>query len=855
MMIDKKKAIKLVCSTCVSSMIIGTSIMGAIAAADLSEYPSQFIADGKFQGLIVVGEMAASSDVVGAIDIATSLQYDAKKTTVLGSNDNVVTTIHSGDAAKVESGIDMLEINETIGDVKAIFTGDDLDALASGSVSNALGATNYNQYLNFKSVTTNFPGRVIYSENENEDVGDYLYFADGTTIFEYELQFEEGFESDVVTGHMVDIEDESLVILGKKFNVVSTSLSGLEVKMTLLGGEVTDTLSESETKTYTINGNDYEVNVLIVSDNNNEVKFVVNGEVTDKLSEGSTDTLSDGTMLGVRDIMPNEGTEEEGGDIVEFYLGASKLELTDTNYESNTWYNGVEVNDESIEDASIIIDMTNITTTKKEINSIKYRLHADSKMGDVFIEAGHGIKEYLDEPEGMLNADWDIMYDGLSEPIKLPMQIISNGDDSYDLLFPTQGHEMYKIPFIDNSNDDDHGFKYGDNDNDLQFIEAPSLSTDYVNSGFWITEDDYFILGDSGNLISTITKVLRYDSIDTSNREIQFTDLAGGQFEVTYGTDTLTQDTNTATGILNTAGRSYTVWVSNITGNPIAIDLDHSSSIDGGEATIVTPGILFDLGGYSNASFSGDNMELVEDSIITTFLIPSFAFDESTHPTEYVFVNLTESGTNQVDLSIVSAMSNIEMHTLDDLDLERGMTEFGVLYEKTDSSSPTDADDLALTLVLNQLEAQVFVTFGDSITTTETAIPGSPIGSEMIERIDIGAAVLDKEVKDLWAQNLIIIGGPCANLVAQEVMGVTLEKCAEDFESGKAKVRLFENKGKVALLVAGYSAMDTRSATQVISDYDKYTEELAGQEVIISAEDPTDIKISQPIEKSSQEGY
>ena len=58
--------------------------LSAVMAVDLANYPEMFLVDvsGKLylNALIVVGNNAAASDVIGAIDIATSLNYYTKST-------------------------------------------------------------------------------------------------------------------------------------------------------------------------------------------------------------------------------------------------------------------------------------------------------------------------------------------------------------------------------------------------------------------------------------------------------------------------------------------------------------------------------------------------------------------------------------------------------------------------------------------------------------------------------------------------------------------------------------------------------------------------------------------------------
>ena len=71
---EVKKTIKKVLALATGISMVGTTLLGAMAAS-LSEYPSPFVKNGMFDALIVVGEKAAAEDVVGSIDIAQSLQY------------------------------------------------------------------------------------------------------------------------------------------------------------------------------------------------------------------------------------------------------------------------------------------------------------------------------------------------------------------------------------------------------------------------------------------------------------------------------------------------------------------------------------------------------------------------------------------------------------------------------------------------------------------------------------------------------------------------------------------------------------------------------------------------------------
>src|SRR3989338_2121181 len=73
-----KKTIRKIAALSTGALMLGTTLSGAMAA-DLAQYPSQFIKDGKFAGVLVVGDKAAAEDVIGVSDIAVSLQFAATK--------------------------------------------------------------------------------------------------------------------------------------------------------------------------------------------------------------------------------------------------------------------------------------------------------------------------------------------------------------------------------------------------------------------------------------------------------------------------------------------------------------------------------------------------------------------------------------------------------------------------------------------------------------------------------------------------------------------------------------------------------------------------------------------------------
>lgn len=114
----------------------------------------------------------------------------------------------------------------------------------------------------------------------------------------------------------------------------------------------------------------------------------------------------------------------------------------------------------------------------------------------------------------------------------------------------------------------------------------------------------------------------------------------------------------------------------------------------------------------------------------------------------------------------------------------------------------------------------------------------------------VDATKLDSEIADVKAQNLIVIGNPCRNTVAAELLG-NPKNCLEGFTPGKSNIKLFQNDDKVAMLVGGWQESDDRLAGKVLAHRWK---ELNGNEVEIEGTTYSDATISAPAKPLYNDG-
>ncbi len=880
------KAIKRMVALGMGLTMVGATIFGA-SAYSLSSWPAPFVVDGTpaTNLAIIVGANAAGSDVVGAIDVIQALQTSAVKR--VAAPGGPTQTVIEGDAVEIGSTSDLLEIGESIGNVRETITEVDVDLLRGGQIVTRQGSTEYNQYLRFpdNGAAGGFlSGAVLFEPDERDRVGHYLYWEDGAFLLQWELEFEQGLESRwEAAGDLRDLEDEDITVLGQPFVVVDTNLPAMDfgvnnsptpnwpLQLDLIGGAISAVLGENDAETYVVDGKEYEVEILVISETSNSgegsVKFRINGEITDELTDGDTDVLVDGTQIGIRDILATGKDIQKS--IVQFYLGAYKISFEDTNTTGQGAVQaGVKVNEETIEDSNVTISGEFTDANQREyfrINFVRYNLFGDAILGDMYVAPGTGLREQLDEPEGMLTPNWDIRYEGLMDTGVTLVRLDAAGNSEYDLEWTNQEGIFYDHPYASNRNAAPGGspittavgaMVYGDRTDDLWFTECMYPN---ATAAFNIGDDDYFVLS---NCLATpyntptanaadntcFTHVMRYDNVDTNNRELTFTDLGTGRRTIVY-------DAGTNQGNLVVGGVTYQV-TRNVntpaaTINQLAIDLNGDGAVNVnlsrsglGKALVAIQGEGFlNLGwqccmnitngpnvtadrAWPVANFTANAQGVdgipncvgnKENWINLTLITLAKEFDEATSD-ESLFTNVTARLNNNIGIAGNGVVANLGifygLHELEENeDLEQGLSSYGVFAEWYNPSGTDKAEDLTYEYPLSQRGARVFVT-GGSVTTSEV----SAGGFEQMQPIQIGAAGTDLEYANTYSNyNAIVIGGPCANTVAAALLG-NPEPCWESVGENKAVIKLFEHaNGNVALLVNGRSALNTRQGCRAVA--------------------------------------
>ena len=433
--------------------MLGATAMGALAA-DLNNYPEFLVADGTFDGFVVVGDNAKPVDNLAATDIVAGMRSSS------GDSGSEVVTV-DGDSALIGSSADWLELNESVGPISGNngvidhLDDSDLGALADGTLDNAKGSFDYEQRLHFEDAAT----VVEYAENDDNELGLFYLVDDGNQIARYELDFTSDAESDIDASDsnaLDDFEDKTLTVLGRDYTITKARwLTSNGTEMDLQGGSVAYTLEEGEGVDLSIGDVSYRVENTYTD--STEVILVVNGESTGKLEDGETTSLqSSGIDIGVSDIQ----YQDYAGGIhaATFFLGANKITFKDTEIEDAVGAGTgttLKVNEETIDGAVVDIKGTVVTdpvstTTDGElkIDLISVNMTAQD---DYYVPEGGRLSEdkELDEPELLFAGNWDILFAGLEDrEMSQVMLDGAGGDDEYKLSFTNAKGVEYRVPIL-----------------------------------------------------------------------------------------------------------------------------------------------------------------------------------------------------------------------------------------------------------------------------------------------------------------------------------------------------------------------------------------------------------------------
>lgn len=791
-------------SVIASASFIGASLMGAVAQ-DMNSYPHPFVQNGQFNGNIVVGSSAASEDIVGSVDLASSLQFALKTPASIESNQSTVIPV-SG--FKIQRTGNRLNLGESASDIlgSSLLSNDELPMILSDgkyaeSEGNNKNSVTYTQKLSFNNVDTL---KLNYAQDDDlvPTASDRVLINKNDNLYNYDLDFDSAVQYDYSDNQNLlnDFKTTTLNIQGKTYTITDAEKysDGRISKLSLLAGESVLWLTQNQPITKTINGVQHTIEVQDVTDQANACQVKVD-DVTAIIDVDNTKTIN-GVDIGISDVRAIHAQLQDT-DICQLSIGASSLEIRDGDT--------LKLDDTSLDGSSATID-----STPGELNGIHIKYSPEDTDDDIYLAKGDSYTDPVFK-------SWKALYGGL------------NGK-SEQYSFKTNGDKKATFSFKNNDNRNIDVPVFYDKNTILVFGNDIDADSRLYSSNF---------AGATSTMPDTCTAATVQDCegmeilASTPNGE-------GHIFKVSH----INPDKNETNIYDQTYGRTF----------------DNIQYTDGVNSTLS----LGSFGTIDLNINSATNSVAVVDSIkskIETHNGGSLMFTDNNPGNSSVSVEFSEQNRNgenivpdemQPSLVTLTAQPNAGDDRIEIMSSVNGNNTVTVSKNK-DSNSQLDVTPVG-TIVTTDTDNRQSVTvdfpssevFGDLyITPVNSEIQHNEYSgnSYNINRLNVGVAKLDNEIGDIASQNLIIVGGPASNKIAASVLGLNYPSYGADsgITPDTAIIKsVAQQNGHVVILVAGYNAADTRRATRVLANFEQYNINLSpGSKYVVTGPDLTNIMV------------
>lgn len=776
------KTMKKIGSIFAAATLVGATLTGAMAVGDLKDLPAPFVKNGMADVAIVVGQKAATADVLGSIDIASALQASSVTTTTVNVGGSKSSAVEDG--VKIETSGNALLLGETLNSVDSELDDGDLpDLLADGSIEDE----DDSDELEYEQTITPGTAPTVKFDASDTDMDDPVLHLDldngDDILWTYDLNLK---GSSYV--NLTNLDDsETVTMLGRTFTFAPDNANTGEIK--LFGSDKTEYLTLNQPKTFTVDGKAFTVEITGGNSDNDNVVVSVNG-VSKVVEEGDTQTIN-GLEIFAKDVfVTNIPTLSAAATL---FIGSEEIILQEAS--SGASWSEVEIGGETVNGLEAWVEGTH---NNGNVVGFHFRLKPTEFAGDL---------------TGFDETNWLESGDSVADPLFGTFEVLFNGGN-YEL----EDESKSKVEFVGGA--DELTFKFTNEDGDeISFEPYQTANTTNITvQGLIAAEDGWIgVKGAAAELADGDIFAVNEGSSPTTT----------SVFEVVSFTTEDSEDVvrlkNLGTGETDSYGSGDEI----VDGVSVDSDIDSDSfTLSAGDST-------------TNAFYvnGGENYVTLPVAAATT-ITPTITEVDVDQATAQV-VNLTLSIDGDGDLD-VAAGSLLYTDNDEDNDYEFSLSAYGTYIV-----NEIDESDYANVFVPQDEDGEVhyevfFAPTGSSVVSTGGS---SSVTTTKINPIAVGAAVLDSSVNlASEAKNLIVVGGPCANSVAASLLKTTADSCGAGFTPGKAIIQLFDTPmGKTAMLVAGYEATETQAASRAVALMDK---RLMGQSVTLTATSSTDFTVS-----------
>jgi hypothetical protein len=588
------------------------------------------------------------------------------------------------------------------------------------------------------------------------------------------------------------METTTIEMLGREYYISDVDATTANLKLTLLDTANSVTVTEGETQTVTLGDKTYEIGIVGVEDANTAV-LSVDGQKISSLDEGQSRKIADDTYLSVKDVIYN--SKDSGVSSVEVSVGTGQIVVEDNQ--------NLEINSEQVDDITV-----DLTSSSGQLSQIKFT--------------------WANDDEEFLVPGTELVMPGF-EVIKLSMagfvvaepesfELKNSGDDRMEIKnFEVADGTISTLPIL-YANSSKTGFSGLGKDSDERLVTSTSNLISLNES-----KDKYFAVtyqsGDDSEsyvfeLISVneedsgvknVTKIKNLATDQTT--EFSATDLAAGD-DIDFGDINI--KINNTNGDLGTASVIATKG-----GSSTGVTFDRIITEKGLAFTLPIDGVT----GWNVLNISGAQSNTTDTIYEPNSWVMNFTEGDEDN-NNFGIAAGGQSFTATVGFTGTSNKIEIDTHSVStklalDEDSDHQESYVGGSGSHATKLVLRDADQDYLEVEYHGVEA-----YADVLVAESSAVVSSDGNST-----STGVVVLkDSEASSASGKNLVVVGGSCVNTVAADLLGLSSGACGADWETatgvgtGSYLIQTFSRTGgKVATLVAGYTAGDTTNAAKAFT--------------------------------------
>jgi len=820
-----------------ASAVMLTSTVGFAAALN---YPAPFSSTG---GAVVYGSNAYVTDATAAFKVEKSIQ---------GTSSTTTTTTTSGETTPLFSGT-KLYANDSLNTVK--------QSLSSTSLPTVLAQGNFNGNVQVTYQQTIALGSTPMIKFGNypttDDAASYALVTSSNTatpIYNLTVTF-----SQPVNFTDSKSKNRQITLFGQKYTVGSSTTS---TKLVLLNSATTLNFDSTGTTSgqVTIGGNTYTVELVNVDSSGNAAITVTAADGTsasDTVAKGDSSTIN-GLSIGV--VTATSSNQKYTASIV---AGADKLTIPASG--DNVKYGD---SDKTIEGtAGYINGGTGAASSITVSIATKGSDYAALKQGQTFTDPVFKTIK-LDFSAGMSVGDNDTSREVL--------QVVRSADDKLQVKGLLQDSSGNPVSFNFVKNQSNGLFlQNGDSAKNItvveggtayygEFIVVPgSQDAGKLVKVTGITNASTTTVDDSVTLTDVATGVDYPVTISTTEGLGSVT-IGDRSFTVNYFASPSTGDQNTRsiTLVQSNAGTSRTVYPTLKTPNgnaevafytPVPITLSSGvTSIKLPNGNGVTPVTVAAGSGYSQWTIGGNsittNGSITSSSVTVGAFTYNFTTSGNVNQTTLYVLNPTGGNDASPGLLVFEGKDDASAYNALLVTTAASGTKVGVNNVLRTWTGGTDAlfkgsnpDNTYLTYKADRYGT--IVTLDTTTSDQKSALISVPT-EEIYGNVYMGStdavvsggsssggsglltAVEDKDIASVQNKNLIVVGGSCVNKAAAKILTNKEDPvCGADFTAltqvGSSQyiiktVTSPYNSANIAVLVAGYEAVDTINAVDTL---------------------------------------